>query len=145
MAYPSASNPNKSRESSTRDDGCAACRSRDAPQDKVHILSFIFTKLLCDAFDDELSRIATDVESREKASALLMADNNPFSAISASRGMISRCLTGSPSTSSPTNWRWCHHPQSASPDDVKSKQSRLLDVGLDLKASLATSKPINAP
>ena len=41
---------------------------------KDYILPLIFTKRLCDVFDDELNRIAVEVGSRKKAFALVKAD-----------------------------------------------------------------------
>lgn len=40
-----------------------------------HILPLIFTKRLCDVFDDELNRIAAEVGSRRKAFQLARADH----------------------------------------------------------------------
>jgi type I restriction-modification system DNA methylase subunit len=41
------------------------------------ILPLIFTKRLCDVFDDELNRIAKEVGSRKKAFRLVKADHKP--------------------------------------------------------------------
>ncbi|MEK0446643.1 MAG: hypothetical protein RLZZ399_1964 [Verrucomicrobiota bacterium] len=49
--------------------------AKDAPKYKDYILPLIFTKRLCDVFDDELNRIATEVGSRAKAFQLAKADH----------------------------------------------------------------------
>ena len=46
----------------------------DAPKFKDYILPLIFTKRLCDVFDDELNRIAKEVGSRAKAFKLVKHD-----------------------------------------------------------------------
>lgn len=51
------------------DQGCQGC-----PQIQGHILPLIFTKRLCDVFDDELNRMAEDAGSRERAFAVVKAD-----------------------------------------------------------------------
>jgi hypothetical protein len=57
----------KSLESWIRDSACSIRKAKDAPKYKDYILPFIFTKRLCDVFDDELNRIAAEVGSRKKA------------------------------------------------------------------------------
>ena len=47
---------------------------KDAPKYKDYILPLIFTKRLCDVFDDELNRIAAEVGSRAKAFQLVKLD-----------------------------------------------------------------------
>ena len=46
---------------------CSIRGAKDAPKYKDYILPLIFTKRLCDVFDDELNRIASEVGSRKKA------------------------------------------------------------------------------
>ena len=60
----------KSLESWIWDDACSIRGAKDAPKYKEFILPLIFTKRLCDVFDDELNRIAKEVGSRAKASPL---------------------------------------------------------------------------
>lgn len=49
--------------------------AKDAPKYKDYILPLIFTKRLCDVFDDEINRIAAKVGTREKAFQLVKADH----------------------------------------------------------------------
>jgi type I restriction enzyme M protein len=65
---------NKSLESWIWDAACSIRGAKDAPKYKDYILPLIFTKRLCDVFDDELNRIAKEVGSREKAFKLIEAD-----------------------------------------------------------------------
>ncbi|WP_349255448.1 type I restriction-modification system subunit M [Spectribacter acetivorans] len=53
---------------------CSIRGAKDAPKYKDFILPLIFTKRLCDVFDDELNRIAAEVGSRKKAFQLVKAD-----------------------------------------------------------------------
>ena len=64
----------KSLESWIWDAACSIRGAKDAPKYKDYILPLIFAKRLCDVFDDELNRIATEVGSREKAFQLVVAD-----------------------------------------------------------------------
>lgn len=48
---------NKPLESWIWDAACSIRGAKDAPKYKDYILSLIFTKRLCDVFDDELNRI----------------------------------------------------------------------------------------
>ena len=64
----------KSLESWIWDAACSIRGAKDAPKYKDFILPLIFTKRLCDVFDDELNRIAAEVGSRQKAFALVKAD-----------------------------------------------------------------------
>ena len=64
----------KSLESWIWDAACSIRGAKDAPKYKDYILPLIFTKRLCDVFDDELNRIAAEVGSREKAFQLVQAD-----------------------------------------------------------------------
>lgn len=48
----------KSLESWIWDAACSIRGAKDAPKYKDYILPLIFTKRLCDVFDDELNRIA---------------------------------------------------------------------------------------
>ncbi|MCA9501302.1 MAG: type I restriction-modification system subunit M N-terminal domain-containing protein, partial [Nitrospira sp.] len=57
----------KSLESWIWDAACSIRGAKDAPKYKEFILPLIFTKRLCDVFDDELNRIAKEVGSRAKA------------------------------------------------------------------------------
>ena len=57
----------KSLESWIWDAACSIRGAKDAPKYKDFILPLIFTKRLCDVFDDEVNRIAAEVGSRKKA------------------------------------------------------------------------------
>jgi len=59
----------KSLESWIWDAACSIRGAKDAPKYKDFILPLIFTKRLCDVFDDEVNRIAAEVGSRKKALA----------------------------------------------------------------------------
>lgn len=65
---------NKSLESWIWDAACSIRGAKDAPKFKDYILPLIFTKRLCDVFDDELNRIATEVGSRARAFTLVQHD-----------------------------------------------------------------------
>src|SRR3990167_5427363 len=67
-------NNDKSLESWIWDAACSIRGAKDAPKFKDFILPLIFTKRLCDVFDDELNRIAKEVGSRAKASKLVKHD-----------------------------------------------------------------------
>ena len=54
----------KSLESWIWDAACSIRGAKDAPKYKDYILPLIFSKRLCDVFDDELNRIAQAVGSR---------------------------------------------------------------------------------
>jgi len=54
---------------------CSIRGAKDAAKYKDFILPLIFTKRLCDVFDDELNRIAKEVGSRKKAFRLVKADH----------------------------------------------------------------------
>src|SRR5260221_13792446 len=64
----------KSLESWIWDAACSIRGAKDAPKFKDYILPLIFTKRLCDVFDDELNRIAKEVGSRGKAFKLVKHD-----------------------------------------------------------------------
>jgi len=64
----------KSLESWIWDAACSIRGAKDAPKYKEFILPLIFTKRLCDVFDDELNRIAKEVGSRAKAFRLVKHD-----------------------------------------------------------------------
>jgi type I restriction enzyme M protein len=66
---------NKSLETWIWDAACSIRGAKDAPKYKDYILPLIFTKRLCDVFDDELNRIANEVGSRKKAFQLVKADH----------------------------------------------------------------------
>jgi len=65
-----ATTPEKSKslESWIWDAACSIRGAKDAPKYKDYILPLIFTKRLCDVFDDELNRIAKEVGSRKSRS-----------------------------------------------------------------------------
>ncbi len=65
----------KSLESWIWDAACSIRGAKDAPKYKDYILPLIFTKRLCDVFDDEVNRIAEKVGSRKKAFQLVKADH----------------------------------------------------------------------
>ncbi len=65
----------KSLESWIWDAACSIRGAKDAPKYKDFILPLIFTKRLCDVFDDEINRIAAEVGSRKKAFQLARADH----------------------------------------------------------------------
>ena len=54
---------------------CSIRGAKDAPKYKDYILPLIFTKRLCDVFDDEINRIAREVGSRKKAFQLARANH----------------------------------------------------------------------
>jgi type I restriction enzyme M protein len=64
----------KSLESWIWDAACSIRGAKDAPKYKEFILPLIFTKRLCDVFDDELNRIAKEVGSRAKGFKLVKHD-----------------------------------------------------------------------
>src|SRR3982751_4346880 len=61
----------KSLESWIWDAACSIRGAQEAPKFKDFILPLIFTKRLCDVFDDELNRIVEQVGSRAKAFTLV--------------------------------------------------------------------------
>jgi type I restriction enzyme M protein len=65
----------KSLESWIWDAACSIRGAQEAPKFKDFILPLIFTKRLCDVFDDELNRIAQEVGSRAKAFTLVEKDH----------------------------------------------------------------------
>jgi type I restriction enzyme M protein len=65
----------KSLESWVWDAACSIRGAQEAPKFKDFILPLIFTKRLCDVFDDELNRIAVEVGSRAKAFKLVERDH----------------------------------------------------------------------
>jgi len=66
---------NKSLESWIWDAACSIRGAKDAPKYKDYILPLIFTKRLCDVFDDEINRIAAEIGTRKKAFQLAKADH----------------------------------------------------------------------
>src|ERR1017187_3598684 len=64
----------KSLESWIWDAACSIRGAKDAPKYKDFILPLIFTKRLCDVFDDEVNRIAAEVGTRAKAFKLVKHD-----------------------------------------------------------------------
>src|SRR5580765_4397766 len=69
-----ANGSDQSLESWIWDAACSIRGAKDAPKYKDYILPLIFTKRLCDVFDDELNRIAVEVGSRAKAFKLVEKD-----------------------------------------------------------------------
>lgn len=67
-------NNSKSLESWIWDAACAIRGAQDAPKYKDFILPLIFVKRLCDVFDDEVTRVAENVGSKEKALKLINKD-----------------------------------------------------------------------
>jgi type I restriction-modification system DNA methylase subunit len=65
----------KSLESWIWDAACSIRGAQEAPKFKDFILPLVFTKRLCDVFDDELNRIAKEVGSRTKAFKLVEKDH----------------------------------------------------------------------
>ena len=72
---PASPEKSKSLESWIWDAACSIRGAKDAATYKDYILPLIFTKRLCDVFDDELNRIAKEVGSRKKAFQLAKADH----------------------------------------------------------------------
>ena len=68
-------NGDKSLESWIWDAACSIRGAQEAAKYKDFILPLIFTKRLCDVFDDELNRIAEKVGSRAKAFKLVAHDH----------------------------------------------------------------------
>ncbi len=68
-------NKDKSLESWIWDAACSIRGAKDAPKYKDFILPLIFTKRLCDVFDDEINRMAAEVGSRKKAFQLAKRDH----------------------------------------------------------------------
>ncbi len=58
------------------DAACAIRGAQDAPKFKDYILPLVFTKRLCDVFDDEVNRVAEKVKSRTRALQLIEKDHN---------------------------------------------------------------------
>src|SRR5205809_7246191 len=65
----------KSLESWIWDAACSIRGAQEAPKFKDFILPLVFTKRLCDVFDDELNRIAVEVGSRARAFKLVEKDH----------------------------------------------------------------------
>lgn len=68
-------NNTKSLESWIWRAACSIRGAKDAPKYKDYILPLIFTKRLCDVFDDELNRIAGKIGSRKKAFQVTKSDH----------------------------------------------------------------------
>lgn len=73
---PQSTNGDKSLESWLWDAACSIRGAQDAPKYKDFILPLVFTKRLCDVFDDEIDRIGDKVGSRAKAFKLVTRDPN---------------------------------------------------------------------
>jgi type I restriction enzyme M protein len=69
-------NNGKSLESWLWDAACSIRGAKDAPKYKDYILPLVFTKRLCDVFDDELNRIAKKVGGRAKAFKVVKSDKD---------------------------------------------------------------------
>ncbi len=67
-------NTEKSLEQWLWDAACSIRGAKDAPKYKDYILPLVFTKRLCDVFDDEINRIAKEVGGRAKAFKLVKRD-----------------------------------------------------------------------
>jgi hypothetical protein len=67
--------PDKSLENWIWDAACSIRGAKDAGKYKEYILPLIFTKRLCDVFDDELNRIAEEVGGRANAFKVVKHDN----------------------------------------------------------------------
>lgn len=67
-------NNDKSLEQWLWDAACSIRGAKDAPKYKDYILPLVFTKRLCDVFDDEINRIAKEVGGRTKAFKLVKKD-----------------------------------------------------------------------
>ena len=74
MAALSANTNGKPLESWIWDAACSIRGAKDAAKYKEFILPLIFTKRLCNVFDDESNRIAKEVGSRAKAFKLVKHD-----------------------------------------------------------------------
>jgi type I restriction enzyme M protein len=75
IGWPGMGNGNgKSLEAWIWDAACSIRGAKDAAKYKEFILPLIFTKRLCDVFDDEVNRIAEEVGSRAKAFKLVKHD-----------------------------------------------------------------------
>lgn len=66
----------KSLEAWLWDAACSIRGAQDAPKYKDFILPLVFTKRLCDVFDDEIDRIAAKIGSRDKAFKLVARDQS---------------------------------------------------------------------
>jgi type I restriction enzyme M protein len=74
MASHNNGNNDKSLEQWLWDAACSIRGAKDAPKYKDYILPLVFTKRLCDVFDDEINRIAKEVGGRAKAFKLVKRD-----------------------------------------------------------------------
>ncbi len=74
-------NKSKSLERWIGDAACSIREAKDAPKYKDYILPLIFTKRLCDVFNDELKRIVAEVSSHKKAFQLARAEHKLFCAL----------------------------------------------------------------
>ena len=93
----------KSLESWIWDAACSIRGAQDAPKYKDFILPLVFTKRLCDVFDDEINRIAEKVGSRAKAFKLVGQGSRSSSASTSPSCPRTRMSpSGRSSASSPT-------------------------------------------
>ena len=67
-------NTDKSLEQWLWDAACSIRGAKDAPKYKDYILPLVFTKRLCDVFDDEINRIAREVGGRAKSFKVVLRD-----------------------------------------------------------------------
>lgn len=79
------------------DAACFIRGAKDAPKFKNFILPLVFTKRLCDVFDDEINRIAKEVGSRAKAFKLVKADKKLLAQQHFNVGAVKNTLVPLPS------------------------------------------------
>lgn len=95
--------PDKSLEQWIWDAACSIHGAIDAPKYKDFILPLIFTKRLCDVFDDEVNRVAAQVGGRAKAFKLVKADWEKATA-SGSKAMVRFYIPFEPSDPEQPVW-----------------------------------------
>ena len=96
-----APDKSKSLESWIWDAACSIRGAKDAPKYKDYILPLIFTKRLCDVFDDEINRIAVEVGSRRKAFQLARARQGSGTAVGTSAGTVASVRSSNCGTKPP--------------------------------------------
>ena len=74
----SANNEARSLEFWIWEAACSIRGAKDAPKYEDYILPFVFTKRLCDVFDDKPNPIAAKISSRKKAFQLVRGDPENF-------------------------------------------------------------------
>lgn len=75
MAKNNNNDKEKTLESWLWDAACAIRGAQDAPKFKDFILPLVFVKRLCDVFDDEVNKIASQAGSRKRAFSLIDKDH----------------------------------------------------------------------